>query len=231
MTKPTKWHVCSAKTHVSLGIRPVWSEFSLSAWRKLGSFATHWVHSEDSDQTGWMPRLIWVFAGCTCHFVGFVVRWLIRTYCHICFGIVLNSIIGVQLFICRQGLPSSFLVYIFFRPLSPKLKEQIWWVFCDNFAYFSVKTYVVGTRLITSAMSPHNIYFYGDLTKIILQLSSNTHLTCSFVVENTWEILFYDLLYPGLFEPRHEETCLRDLRPGKTQTILRILARVLKFCI
>ena len=28
------------------------------------------------DQTGWMPRLIWVFAGCTCHFVGFVMRRL-----------------------------------------------------------------------------------------------------------------------------------------------------------
>ena len=48
-----------------LGIRPVWSESSLSAWRKLGSLATHWAHSEDSDQTGRMPRLIWVFAGRT----------------------------------------------------------------------------------------------------------------------------------------------------------------------
>ena len=28
---------------------------------------------EDSDQTERMPRLIWVFAGCTCHFLGFVV--------------------------------------------------------------------------------------------------------------------------------------------------------------
>ena len=36
-----------AKTQISLGIRPVWSESSLSAWRKLGSLATHWVHSED----------------------------------------------------------------------------------------------------------------------------------------------------------------------------------------
>ena len=42
-------------------IRPVRSESSLSAWMKLGSLATHWVHSKDSDQTGW----IWVFAGCT----------------------------------------------------------------------------------------------------------------------------------------------------------------------
>ena len=44
---------------------PVWSESSLSAWRKLGSLATHWAHSEHSDQTGWMARLIWVFAGHT----------------------------------------------------------------------------------------------------------------------------------------------------------------------
>ena len=30
-----------------------------------------------TDQTGWMPRLIWVFAGHTNHFVGFVMRQLI----------------------------------------------------------------------------------------------------------------------------------------------------------
>ena len=53
------------KTQISLGIRPAWKESSLSAWRTLRSFATHWVHSEDCDQTGRMPRLIWVFAGHT----------------------------------------------------------------------------------------------------------------------------------------------------------------------
>ena len=64
-----------AKTQISLGIRPVWSEFfslgirpvwsesSLSAWRKVGFLATHWTHSEGSDKTGRMPRLIWVFVG------------------------------------------------------------------------------------------------------------------------------------------------------------------------
>ena len=58
------WHdktntvaVRPAKTQIILGIRPVWSESSLSAWRKLGSLATHWAHSEDSDQTGRMPML------------------------------------------------------------------------------------------------------------------------------------------------------------------------------
>ena len=35
MTKPTKW-MC-AQRRLSLDIRPVWSESSLSAWRKLGS--------------------------------------------------------------------------------------------------------------------------------------------------------------------------------------------------
>ena len=60
-----QWHVRPAKTQISLGIHPVWSESSLSAWRKVGSLATHWAHSKDTDQNGWMPRLIWVFAGRT----------------------------------------------------------------------------------------------------------------------------------------------------------------------
>ena len=60
-----KMTVHPAKTQISLGIHPVWSECLLSAWRKLGSLATHWVHSEDPDQTGQMPRLICVFPGCT----------------------------------------------------------------------------------------------------------------------------------------------------------------------
>ena len=63
--KTNKMSVCPAKTQISLGFRPVWSESSLSAWRNIGSLATHWAHSKVSDQTGWMPRLIWVFAGRT----------------------------------------------------------------------------------------------------------------------------------------------------------------------
>ena len=66
MTKPAKWHVRPVKTKINLGIGPVWSESALSAWRKLGSLATHWAHSKDSDQT-WRTR----------HFAGFVIRWLI----------------------------------------------------------------------------------------------------------------------------------------------------------
>ena len=54
-----------AKTQINLVISPVWSESSLSAWRKLMSLSPHWAHSKDTDQTGQMPRLIWVFAGRT----------------------------------------------------------------------------------------------------------------------------------------------------------------------
>ena len=63
--KTNKMNVRPAKTQISLGTHPVWSQSSL---------CTHWVaedpvflhvDSEDSDQTGRMPRLIWVFAGRT----------------------------------------------------------------------------------------------------------------------------------------------------------------------
>ena len=68
----------SAKTQISLDIRPVWSESLLSAWRKLGSLATHWAHSEDSDQTG----LIWVFAGRTLTLWVLSCRGSCMKYCY-----------------------------------------------------------------------------------------------------------------------------------------------------
>ena len=77
VTKSTKWHVRQSKTQFSLGIRPVWLESSLCAqWIAKDPRFLH-ADSEDSDQTRWMPRLICVFAGRTCHFVGFVMRRLI----------------------------------------------------------------------------------------------------------------------------------------------------------
>ena len=65
MTKPTKWSVRPAKTQISLGIRPVWSESSQCAqWVAEDPLFLH-ADSEDSDQTGRMSRLIRVFAGRT----------------------------------------------------------------------------------------------------------------------------------------------------------------------
>ena len=130
MTKPTKWQMRPAKTQISLSIRPVWSESSLSAWRKLGSLATHWALSKDSDQTGWMPSLIWVFAGHS-HFDGFLMRRLLHIY--------------------------------------------LWW-------------------------SP------------VWQQSEALHFWVSQCLPWTGTITGSTL------EPSHEKTCLRGLRPGKTQT-------------
>ena len=78
--KNNKMTVRPVKTQISLCIRPVWSESSLSAWRKLASLATHWAHSEDwSDWTDAQADLSlrWSHG----HFVGFVMlrlKWLMR---------------------------------------------------------------------------------------------------------------------------------------------------------
>ena len=77
--KTNKMSVRPAKTQISLGIRPAWSESLPGAhWVAKDPSFLH-ADSEDSDQTGRMPRLIWVFAGHTCHFVGYVMSRL--KYC------------------------------------------------------------------------------------------------------------------------------------------------------
>ena len=66
----------SAWVSAQSGHCPVWSESSLcTQWVAKDPSFLH-ADSEDSDQTGRMPRLIWVFPGRTCHFVGFVMRQL-----------------------------------------------------------------------------------------------------------------------------------------------------------
>ena len=63
--KTNKMSVRPAKTQIGLGVRPVWSESSLCAqWVAKDPMFLH-ADNDDSDQTGRMPRLIWVFAGRT----------------------------------------------------------------------------------------------------------------------------------------------------------------------
>ena len=66
-----KTNKVTAKTQISLGIRPVWSDSSLSAWRKLGSLATHWAHSKD-----WSAQADLSLRWAHTHFVGFVMSRL-----------------------------------------------------------------------------------------------------------------------------------------------------------
>ena len=50
-------------------------------------------------------------------------------------------------------------------------------------------------------MSTHNIGFYEDLTKIIIELSSNTHLISSAAFSLTMQ--WYTILL-FIYEPHHE---------------------------
>ena len=101
-TKQAKRLVCPTKSRIS------WSESSLSAWRMYGSLATHEAHNKDS-VTWQKSRLIWVFAGRTGHFSGFVVLWLFW----------LNSVL-IKIYTCASLLtgniyfsfPISGLAYI-----------------------------------------------------------------------------------------------------------------------
>ena len=79
MTNPTIWPVRQLKTQISLA--PTQSDQSslFAQWIAKDLMFLH-ADSEDSNQTGRMPRLIRVFAGRTGHFVGFVLLWLKCTY-------------------------------------------------------------------------------------------------------------------------------------------------------
>ena len=86
-----------AKTQIRLGIRPVLSESSMCAkWVAKDPSFLH-ADSEDSDQTGRMPRLNCVFAGRTCHFVGFVMRRLICVWNCSTFIICSSSLLNKEL--------------------------------------------------------------------------------------------------------------------------------------
>ena len=79
MTKPTNW-LCTQQR-----VRSAWastqSDQSL-LWDQWVAKDPCFLYADSagSDQTGWMPRLIWVFAGRTCYFDGFVRRWLICVF-------------------------------------------------------------------------------------------------------------------------------------------------------
>ena len=89
MTKPTKWYIHSAELdhpgwasalESFLSLNPIalrtaktpWS-FGRSECNRVKSLTFTHANSTGSDQTGRMPRLICVFAGGTCHLVGFVM--------------------------------------------------------------------------------------------------------------------------------------------------------------
>ena len=80
MTKSTKWPCAPNEDSRSAWASAQSGQSPLVAWRNIGPLTTYW----DSDQTstGRMPRLIWVFAGRTCHRAA--VQIFLRTNLELC---------------------------------------------------------------------------------------------------------------------------------------------------
>ena len=125
MTKPTKWLCAQGR------LRSAW----VSAQSDQSSLCAQWVakdpgflnaDSEDSDQTGRMPRLIWVFSGRTCHFAGFVMRRLIS------FVIKVRSVTSAA--VTQEGMMVQMNKWTTFQPLLKMMQFFIRiWVYSPNF--------------------------------------------------------------------------------------------------
>ena len=163
MTKPTKWPVRPAKTQISLGIRPVWSESSLSVWRKLWPLANQWVPSEDSDQTGWMPRSIWVLDGHTGHFVGFLMLRLISVSGNETFFFWENYFDIPALVACRNivdHLDHQVLTFFFWEiGIVDQLDHQVFtFFFWENYSDIPA---LVACRNIVDQLD-HQVFFWEN---------------------------------------------------------------------
>ena len=75
VTKPAKWVCAQRRLKSAWASAKSYQILRCAQWVAKGPRFLH-VDSEDSDQTGRMPRLIWVFAGRTCSFIGFVTSRL-----------------------------------------------------------------------------------------------------------------------------------------------------------
>ena len=122
--KTNSMAVCPMKTQISLGIRPVWSESSLSAWRKLGSLATHWAYSKDSNQTGRMPQADLSLRWAHTHFVVF---FSCRGWNQNCF--LLNNITARNL---------TFYILLVSHAISSLTQTFVLRILCSKFIPLSV---------------------------------------------------------------------------------------------
>ena len=116
--KTTKW--CAPRKDTDQPGHPP-SLHNQSSLKKAWSFATDWAYSEDSDPTGWTPRLIWVLARCTVILLVLgsdQTGWMPR---------LTESLLGAQSF-CWFLIVNILLSSILDYPSSIKLKCTSWQV-------------------------------------------------------------------------------------------------------
>ena len=113
MTKPANWHVRPAKTQISLGIRPVWSESSLRAqWigLKLSSCGQRRLDSDQLLSLRWAYMPVCWFCHDAAHLE--LPCWQIAEAVEAQFRLVLSSsektFSGLRQCKAQTGLPASW---------------------------------------------------------------------------------------------------------------------------
>ena len=150
-----------AKTQISLGIHPVWSESSLCAQRVAKDPSFLHADSEDSDQTGRMPSLFWVFAGRTIILLVLSCR---GSYCGL---VVISWTVRLKtwnIFISDKDLTGDSLAFIY-----KKFPE--FWLMTDDCHHLIVTKHWLYRRVI------HNWASSWDYSTFLPPYthSSNTH--------------------------------------------------------
>ena len=135
MTKPTLW-LCAQRR-----LRSAWafaqSDQSLRCpHEKIARVLSNPLStSEDSDQSGQMPSLIWVFAGRTCHIVGFVVTRLMWLKPVLVAWGMLHFLVSLNNRLSQTD--SAAQLYLYFRRIRPSLKNNL-------FAVTRLRSFSVG---------------------------------------------------------------------------------------
>ena len=139
--KTNKISVRPAKTQISLGIRPVWSESLLCAqWVAKGPSCFQ-ADSEDSDQTGRMPRLIWGLAGRTATLLVLSCRGSLRNSVFVCYSMHYwpfqgdESVVVYSNCQCSSAFCLSDLLFNLFRTLWSSVGKKLppWLFTCAVF--------------------------------------------------------------------------------------------------
>ena len=153
----------AAKTQNSLGIYPIWSESLLSAWRNLGSLATHWVQRED-----WSD---WADAQ-----ADWSLRWAHRSFCWFCRAVA--QISNTDKEVCCQGCLCFFLnFFLCFECLSASS------VAASCFLFFSANVLKLEQKLKKRNVILKYLYFqckymYLILFSVFWHLSKRQWLIC-----------------------------------------------------
>ena len=111
-----------AKTQISLGIRPVWSESSLSAWRNLECLSTQWAQAKTLIRLGGCPG--WSESSVGAH--SFCLFCHVVAHIYFAFSLVLNLFLHAYIdyrcfllsfLICFFGLSFLYLILSFLHAI------------------------------------------------------------------------------------------------------------------